>query len=463
MDKRINLTEGKITSNLIKLSIPIMATSFIQMAYSMADMLWVGRLGSNAVAAVGTAGFFPWLGMAFVMISKVGAEIKVAQSLGRNDIESTKDYIKSTFQINILLAILYSLILLIFNSYLIGFFDLGDVEVIHMAETYLMVVAAGMIFGFLNPVFTAVFTGSGDSRTPFIANTIGLIFNIVFDPILIFGVGIFPEMGVLGAALATVIAQAIVAISFLYIMIRSKAEYLKVNIFSGVKINCMKTLFHIGLPAALQSGLFTVFSMFIGKIVAIFGSVPIAVQKVGSQVEAIAWMTAGGISTALSTFVGQNYGAGKLKRITKGFKITMIISLLVGVFATFVLVVFGRQIFAIFIPEAQAIELGTDYLKILGYCQILVCVEITTTGAFNGLGRTYIPSIVSILLTGARIPLAYILCRPEVLGLDGIWWAITITGALKGVVVYAVYRYLYKKNKLFKVYKDENGIECVNY
>ncbi|MGG5462022.1 MATE family efflux transporter [Clostridium sp. B9] len=463
MDKRINLTEGKITSNLIKLSIPIMATSFIQMAYSMADMLWVGRLGSNAVAAVGTAGFFPWLGMAFVMISKVGAEIKVAQSLGRNDIESTKDYIKSAFQINILLAILYSLILLIFNSYLIGFFDLGDVEVIHMAETYLMVVAAGMIFGFLNPVFTAVFTGSGDSRTPFIANTIGLIFNIVFDPILIFGVGIFPEMGVLGAALATVIAQAIVAISFLYIMIRSKAEYLKVNIFSGVKINCMKTLFHIGLPAALQSGLFTVFSMFIGKIVAIFGPVPIAVQKVGSQVEAIAWMTAGGISTALSTFVGQNYGAGKLKRITKGFKITMIISLLVGVFATFVLVVFGRQIFAIFIPEAQAIELGTDYLKILGYCQILVCVEITTTGAFNGLGRTYIPSIVSILLTGARIPLAYILCRPEVLGLDGIWWAITITGALKGVVVYAIYRYLYKKNKLFKVYKDENGIECVNY
>lgn len=463
MDKRIDLTEGKITSNLIKLSIPIMATSFIQMAYSMADMLWVGRLGSNAVAAVGTAGFFPWLGMAFVMISKVGAEIKVAQSLGRNDIESTKDYIKSAFQINIILAIVYSLILLIFNSYLIGFFDLGDVEVIHMAETYLMVVAAGMIFGFLNPVFTAVFTGSGDSRTPFIANTIGLIFNIVFDPILIFGVGIFPKMGVLGAALATVIAQAIVAVSFLYIMVRSKAEYLKVNIFSGIKINCMKTLFNIGLPAALQSGLFTVFSMFIGKIVAIFGPVPIAVQKVGSQVEAIAWMTAGGISTALSTFVGQNYGAGKLNRITKGFKITMIISLLVGVFATFVLVVFGREIFAIFIPETQAIELGTDYLRILGYCQILVCVEITTSGAFNGLGRTYIPSMVSILLTGARIPMAYILCRPEVLGLDGIWWAITITGALKGVVVYGIYRYLYKKNKLFKVYKDDNGIECVNY
>ncbi len=509
MDKRIDLTEGKITSNLIKLSIPIMATSFIQMAYNMADMIWVGRIGSNAVAAVGTAGFFPWLGMAFVMISKVGAEIKVAQSLGRNDIDSTKDYIKSAFQINIILAIIYSIILLLFNSQLIGFFDLGDAEVIKMAKTYLIAVALGMIFNFLNPVFTAVFTGSGDSRTPFIANTIGLIFNIVFDPILIFGIGIFPEMGVLGAALATVLAQVIVTVTFLYIMIKSKAEYLKINILSGIKINCMKTLFHIGLPAALQSGLFTVFSMFIGKIVAVFGPVPIAVQKVGSQVEAIAWMTAGGISTALSTFVGQNYGAGKLKRIVKGFNITMIISLIVGVFASLVLIFFGEEIFRIFIPEAQAIEQGTVYLKILGnitmiislivgvfaslvliffgeeifrifipeaqaieqgtvylkilgYCQILVCVEITTTGAFNGLGRTYIPSIISILLTGARIPMAYIMCKPEFLGLEGIWWAISITGALKGVVVYAIYRYLYKKNKLFKVYKDENGEECIS-
>ncbi|EOU1742574.1 MAG: MATE family efflux transporter [Clostridium perfringens] len=462
MDKRIDLTEGKITSNLIKLSIPIMATSFIQMAYNMADMIWVGRIGSNAVAAVGTAGFFPWLGMAFVMISKVGAEIKVAQSLGRNDIDSTKDYIKSAFQINIILAIIYSIILLLFNSQLIGFFDLGDAEVIKMAKTYLIAVALGMIFNFLNPVFTAVFTGSGDSRTPFIANTIGLIFNIVFDPILIFGIGIFPEMGVLGAALATVLAQVIVTVTFLYIMIKSKAEYLKINILSGIKINCMKTLFHIGLPAALQSGLFTIFSMFIGKIVAVFGPVPIAVQKVGSQVEAIAWMTAGGISTALSTFVGQNYGAGKLKRIVKGFNITMIISLIVGVFASLVLIFFGEEIFRIFIPEAQAIEQGTVYLKILGYCQILVCVEITTTGAFNGLGRTYIPSIISILLTGARIPMAYIMCKPEFLGLEGIWWAISITGALKGVVVYSIYRYLYKKNKLFKVYKDENGEECIS-
>ena len=456
MDKRIDLTEGKITKNLIKLSIPIMATSFIQMAYNMADMIWVGRMGSKAVAAVGTAGFFPWLGMAFVMISKVGAEVKVAQSLGRQDIEGTKNYIKSAFQINILLALIYSIILLLFNNQLIGFFDLGDLEVIKMAKIYLIAVAIGMIFNFLNPVFTAVFTGSGDSKTPFIANTLGLVFNIIFDPLLIFGVSVFPKMGVLGAALATVFAQAIVTFTFLYIMIKSKAKYLKVNILKGVKTSYIKTLFHIGLPSALQSGLFTVFSMFIGKIVAVFGPVPIAVQKVGSQIEAIAWMTSGGIATALGTFVGQNYGAKKIKRIVQGFNITMIIAILVGIFASVVLIFFGEEIFRIFIPEAKAIEEGGVYLKILGYCQILVCIEITTTGAFNGLGRTYIPSIVSILLTGVRIPMAYIMCRSDFLGLEGIWWAISITGALKGIVVYGVYRYLYKKNKLFK-YDEEEG------
>ena len=110
MKDRIDLTEGKITEKLVKLSLPIMATSFIQMAYNMIDMLWVGKAGSRAVAAVGTAGFFTWLAMAFITISKVGAEVKVAQSIGQNNVDETKLYIKSSIEINIILFyILYSL------------------------------------------------------------------------------------------------------------------------------------------------------------------------------------------------------------------------------------------------------------------------------------------------------------------------------------------------------------------
>ncbi|MBZ9691159.1 MATE family efflux transporter [Clostridium sp. M14] len=450
MEKRIDLTEGKIVSKLIKLALPIMGTSFIQMAYNMTDMIWIGKVGSKAVAGVGTAGFYTWLAMAFIMISKTGAEIKVAQKMGEHNLRKVKSYIVSAIQINVVLSILYTVILLVFSDKLIGFFNLGDAEVISMSKTYLVIVAIGMIFYFINPVFTAIFNGAGSSKTPFVINTIGLAFNMVFDPVLILGIGPFPKMGVAGAAIATVIAQVIVSLSFIFVMIKGKEEYLKVNVFTRPRMDYIKVLCNIGLPGGIQNGLFTIFSMCIGRIIAVFGPVPIAVQKVGSQIEAISWMTAGGFSTALGTFVGQNYGSKKYNRINKGVKVTMVMAVIIGILASLLLILGGEYVFSFFLNDPEAVEQGTVYLRILGYSQLFMCIEITITGAFNGLGRTYIPSIIGILLTGARVPASYFLCNPNVLGLDGIWWSISISSILKGTVLLTIYLYLLRKRKLYR-------------
>ncbi|MGN2338097.1 MATE family efflux transporter [Clostridium cagae] len=450
MEKRIDLTEGKIVSKLIKLALPIMGTSFIQMAYNMTDMIWIGKVGSKAVAGVGTAGFYTWLAMAFIMISKTGAEIKVAQKMGEHNLRKVKSYIVSAIQINVVLSILYTVVLLVFSDKLIGFFNLGDAEVISMSKTYLVIVAIGMIFYFINPVFTAIFNGAGSSKTPFVINTIGLAFNMVFDPVLILGIGPFPKMGVAGAAIATVIAQIIVSLSFIFVMIKGKEEYLKVNVFTRPRMDYIKVLCNIGLPGGIQNGLFTIFSMCIGRIIAVFGPVPIAVQKVGSQIEAISWMTAGGFSTALGTFVGQNYGSKKYNRINKGVKVTMVMAVIIGILASLLLILGGKYVFSFFLNDPEAVEQGTVYLRILGYSQLFMCIEITITGAFNGLGRTYIPSIIGILLTGARVPASYFLCNPNVLGLDGIWWSISISSILKGTVLLTIYLYLLRKRKLYR-------------
>ncbi|NFE85590.1 MATE family efflux transporter [Clostridium botulinum] len=450
MEERIDLTEGKIVSKLVKLALPIMGTSFIQMAYNMTDMIWIGKVGSKAVAGVGTAGFYTWLAMAFIMISKTGAEIKVAQKMGEHNLRKVKSYIVSAIQINVVLSILYTVVLLVFSDKLIGFFNLGDAEVISMSKTYLVIVAIGMIFYFINPVFTAIFNGAGSSKTPFVINTIGLAFNMVFDPVLILGIGPFPKMGVAGAAIATVIAQVIVSLSFIFVMIKGKDEYLKVNVFAKPRMDYIKVLCNIGLPGGIQNGLFTIFSMCIGRIIAVFGPVPIAVQKVGSQIEAISWMTAGGFSTALGTFVGQNYGSKKYNRINKGVKVTMVMAVIIGILASLLLILGGEYVFSFFLNDPEAVDQGTVYLRILGYSQLFMCIEITITGAFNGLGRTYIPSIIGILLTGARVPASYFLCNPNVLGLDGIWWSISISSILKGTVLLTIYLYLLRKRKLYR-------------
>ena len=451
MKQRVSLTEGPIIGTLVKLALPIMGTSFIQMAYSLTDMIWIGKAGSQAVAAVGTAGFFTWLAMAFIMVSKIGAEIKVAQSTGAKQFEQTKQYIRSAIQINVVLAVIYTISLLLFKEPLISFFNLGDHEIIQMSYTYLEVMAYGMVFYFINPVLTAIFNGSGDSKTPFMINTIGLVFNIIFDPLLILGVGPIPALGVLGAALATVCAQIVVTICFILVMLKSNVHYLRVNLLKRPDLKSMKVLCQMGLPGAVQNGAFTIIAMILGRLVAAYGAVPIAVQKVGSQIESISWMTAGGFSTALGAFVGQNYGAKHYYRIQKGYRTTLALAISLGIITTALLIFAGRPIFAFFLDEAEAVHQGTDYLKILGYSQLFMCIEITTQGLFNGLGRTYIPSVVGIVLTAARIPLAYLIATPQLLGINGVWWAITLSSVAKGIVLVSIYFYLQKRNQLYKV------------
>lgn len=430
------LVEGNISKALVRLAVPIMATSFVQMAYNLTDMLWLGRVGTKAVAAAGTAGFFTWFGSALFMIPKIGAEVGVAQSIGREDIDSAKKYAANTLKLDILIALIYSAILMTFRHQIIGFFRLGDKEVIQMATDYLLIISFGLLFYFLNPVFSGIFNGSGNSSTPFKINTAGLITNMILDPLMIMGIGPFPKMGIKGAAWATIIAQFVVTLIFIFTS-RKKSVLLKELNLLKIPFDkeYIKIILKLGLPVAIHQGLFSSIAMVIARIIAQWGPIPVAVQKVGSQIESISWMTAGGFSTAISAFVGQNYGAGKLERIREGYKKGLQIVGSIGIFAT-ILLIFGAQpVFKLFIPDdPEALEIGIRYLRILGISQLFMTIEIASQGAFNGLGRTVPPSLVSVTFNALRIPAALILSS-TFLGLDGVWWSISISSVFKGTVL----------------------------
>lgn len=162
-------------------------------------------------------------------------------------------------------------------------------------------------------------------------------------------------------------------------------------------------------------------------------------------------MTAGGFSSALGAFVGQNYWAKKWNRIYKGYLITMIMSAGVGIFATILLVFVGKELFSLFIPTENAIKMSTLYLRILGYSQLFMCIEITTAGAFNGLGKTLIPSAISIIFTGLRIPAVIFLSSQEMFGLNGVWWSISISSVIKGILLVILFYsiVIYPKKRQF--------------
>ncbi|NLM10262.1 MAG: MATE family efflux transporter [Clostridiaceae bacterium] len=449
MGKTYNLTDGNITKTLFRLALPIMGTSFAEMAYSLIDMIWVGKIGTEAVAAVGTVGFFTWLANAFILIPKIGAGVGVAQSAGQKDMEEAKKYIKHSLQMAVCLALIYGFIMIVFRKGLIGFFNLGEARIIKSAIDYLVIVSCGFIFYFINPVFTAVFNGYGDSQTPFIINTIGLIANVILDPLLILGIGPFPRLEVIGAALATVISQGIATLIFIIKARKTIVIFSGIHLFKKPDLTHVKMIANMGLPTALQSGLFSTIGMVLARIIAQWGATPIAVQKIGSQIEAISWMTAGGFQSAMSAFVGQNYGAKKWERVKKGYFTGMTIVSVIGIFATALLFFGARLLFSVFIKEEEAIRLGIQYLKILGFSQLFMCIEITTAGAFYGIGKTIPPSITGIILNVLRIPGALILSSTS-LGLDGIWWAISVSSIFKGIVLTVWYIIVLKKQFIYR-------------
>lgn len=454
MDREVRLTEGSISGAMVKLALPIMANSFVQMAYNFMDMIWLGRVGTKTVAAAGTAGFFTWIGAALLLIPKVAAEVGVAQSYGKEDMKGVKKYIVHTLQLDIVLAIIYSLFLILLRNQLIGFFGLTDNEVVKMSIDYLVIVSFGMIFFFLNPVFAGIFNGFGNSLTPFIINSIGLALNIILDPIMIFGFGPFPSMGIKGAALATVISQLIATIIFIKVCRNRIKIFIGLNFLEIPKISFITHIIKLGLPVSLQEFFFSGIAILIAKILAKWGATPIAVQNIGSQIEAISWMTAGGFSTALSAFVGQNYGAKKFDRIKEGYKKAMFIVGIIGVFATCLLIFGARPIFRLFIPnDIEAINEGIIYLKILGISQFFMCIEIATAGAFYGLGKTVPPALVGIVFNILRVPGSLLLSNYTSLGLKGVWWSISMSSVFKGVVLTTWFIIFLKRNEQFKIEK----------
>lgn len=442
-NNRVNLIEGNIIKSLISLSLPIILTNFIQTAYGMVDMIWIGKLGSDGVAAIGTASFFINLASALVTLIVVGTGVKVAQSIGAGKEKDSNEYIGNSFVLIFILSILYSIITFMFKEELIGFYEL-EKNISKMAIDYLAISIIGIIFMYFNTLFSTILNSLGDSRLPFKANTIGFGVNIVLDPILIFGFGSLSGLGVVGAAIATLLSRIIVFLIF----IKSSREIiniLKKNI--NVKLEKAVEVIKMGIPIAMQRVIFIFISMVIAKIIVKWGAEAIAVQKVGVQIESISYMTIGGLQGAIAAFIGQNYGAGNLVRVKEGYKKSIIMATGFGVLVTILFLMFPKQIFSIFMSESNTLDMGANYMRILGLSQVFMCMELLTVGAFNGIGRTYIPPIISILFSLARIPMAIWLSNLEYFGLDGVWISISLSSFFKGTILVIWFLIIMKKIK----------------
>ena len=442
-----NLTNGPIFKTLTKLAIPIMASSFLGTLYNITDMAWIGLLGSRAVAGVGVGGMFTWLSQGLATMARMGGQVQVAQCIGRGERKKARGYAQAAVQLAAIMGMAYAILVLLFTRQLVGFFQLTDPEAYSAAISYTQIACGFIVFSFLTVTLTGLYMADGDSKTPFLANLIGLAANMVLDPLLILGIGFCPKLGVTGAAIATVTAQAIVLLVLVMGIFWKKQEHVLQGIRLWAKIPAMyaRGVCKIGIPSALQGMAYCAISMVLTRMISGYGSEAVAVQRVGGQIESISWNTADGFGAALNAFVGQNYGAGKKDRIRKGYIAAWLCVGVWGLLITVAFVFFPKSIAGIFFHEPKAIEIAVGYLIIIGFSEAFMCEELTTVGALSGLGKTHLCSAISITFTGLRIPLAVLL--GGWLGLTGIWWALSATSIVKGILFTCTFLWIMRKKK----------------
>lgn len=424
------LTQGPINRQLFSLAMPIMATSFIQMAYSLTDMAWVGRLGSESVAAVGAVGMLTWMSGSIALLNKVGAEVSVGQSIGARSETDARSFASHNITIALLIALCLGSLLFIFATPILRLFELKE-HITENAVSYLRIVSTGLPFVFLSAAFTGIYNAAGRSKTPFYISGTGLIMNIILDPLFIFGFG----WGTMGAALATWMSEALVFSIFIY-KLRRKDDLLGgFSFIVRLKKKYTRRIIKLGLPVAALNTLFSFVNMFLSRTASEQGGhIGLMAFTTGGQIEAITWNTSQGFSTALSTFIAQNYAAGQKARVRQAWHTTLWMTGIFGTLCSLLFILFGNEIFSIFVPEAEAYRVGGDYLRIDGYSQIFMMMEITMQGVFYGVGRTVPPAIVSITCNYMRIPVALLLVHMG-MGVDAIWWAVCGTTVAKGIIL----------------------------
>lgn len=435
-----DLTEGSIVKHLIAFSSPLLLGNVFQALYNTVDSIWVGQfLGPEALGAVSVS--FP---ITFVLISMVmgitmATSVLVSQYAGAKDTDMISKTINNSFFLLGIAAVVFTGLGLIFSRKVLIFLNTPK-DILGYAVEYLNIYLLGLVFTFGYNVISSVLNGLGDSKTPVKFLIIATITNIILDPLLIFGFGFFPKMGIAGAALATILSQALSF--FLAFRFLIKSNHLIKPDFRNFKLDreLVWKLIKIGLPAGMQQIVVSMGLTMMTGIINLFGSNAVAAFGATSKLDQFAHMPAMSLGLATSALTGQNLGAQKHERVKEVFKWGNILAASITAVIVILIMAFPRAILRTFTSAPHVLDIGSRYLRIVGISYIPFSLMFVTNGILRGAGDTLptmIFSIVSLWLI--RIPLARYLSAFEALGVDGIWMAIAISSIISMTMSIAYY------------------------
>ena len=441
--EEFDLTSGSIGKPLFFLSMPIVVTNLFQTAYNLADTFWLGQYSTDALAAISFA--FP---MVFLLISlglgiSVAGSVLVAQHTGAGD-ETAAEYAASQ---TVTFAVMASVVLGGLGYFVVTDFlaFMGASEsVLPLATSYMEVISLGLVFMFGFFVFIALMRGYGDTVTPMLVMFGSVVLNIVLDPFVIFGWGPFPELGIEGAALATVFSRGLALTVGLAIMFRG-TRGVQINIRDMVPDpSYLPRLVRIGVPASVEGTGRALSMNLLLFIVAMFPDPVVAAYGIGTRLFSVVFLPAIAVARGVETMTGQNIGANEPDRAARAAGLAA--KVLFGVLSVvgIVVFVFPDPIVSIFVGEGQenaarVVAVGTQFLRYVALTFGFIGIMRAYTGSFRGAGKTLTAAAISMLMLGViRLPVAWIAAGE--IGASGIWLAFAVSNAVGAAIAYAWYR-----------------------
>ena len=438
----LNMTEGNPTSLIIKFSIPMLIGNIFQQLYNLVDSVIVGQfVGSDALAAIGATGSATFMFFALCNGIGNGGGIITAQSFGKGDKKEVKTCITNTAYIMLVFPLIIGILAFCLAGPLLHLLDTPE-NIFPESLSYMRIMCVGIIFVSLYNFASSMLRALGDSKTPLYFLIFSCILNTVLDIFFVYVL----NTGVTGAGIATVISQFVSGITCLLYALK-KNEYFKLN-KEDMKFNRMITgkIIKLGIPLSLQFSLIAISCMALQRVVNSFGETAMAAFTATSRMEQLIHQPYQTLGTALSTFTGQNFGAGKNERVVAGYKKGAMIMVIFSALMLPIMQFFGDNIIRIFVSDEPVIEMGARALRITSYFYVALGTIYVVRGVLNGLGDAFFALLNGIVEVAGRFIVPILLTGVAAIGVWGIWWSVGIVWTMAGAS--ALVRYLMYLKKI---------------
>ncbi len=427
------ITAGPLRPAILRLALPAVGTTLLQVLFNIIDTFWVGRtLGASALAAVSLASYSIWALTSMGELVGVGLTAVAARRHGERDPAAAARATGTALWLALALGVLVAVL---GTAGLPAVFRMMDArgEVAALARDFLVVQLAGAVLVYGYFVVAAAFRSAGDTRTPFVLLGGAVLVNLVLDPLLILGWGPVPALGVYGAALATVLTRGLGFVVGLELLRRR----------GGLRIAFLPrvagSIVRIGLPTMLTGVLFSVIYMLLVRIVGGFGTPAIAALGVGHKIEGLSYMICIGFGLAAETMVGQNLGAGQPERARRAGWLTARMAALPSAVLAVVFLLVPETLIGIFSGDPAVVHAGALYLRTAAVAQFAMAFEIVLEGALTGAGYTLWTMVAVVVLSAVRIPLAAAVA-PD-FGLLGVWVVLAATAMVRAAAMTALWQW----------------------